>query len=460
MLVKFLSNQGINTRVLVLAITPVILVSTVLSFYLTSSRIADAEKALHDKGNLLVQHLTQTSQFGVLTGNTKLLQAITRQSLKEIDVAAVAILDSNKKQIALSSNPDLITLSEGSDLTHYRDTPLFKLFEMPIVSADINLFDYSDFQLFSNDINNLVVDEAEGWVQLLVSKNSTKGRQNQMIFNSVLITAAGVFISILLGVRIGNSITRPIRKLSTMEKRLRAGDYKNRIEVINGGEIGALEESFNATAFAFEQTDRHLKRQVEAATNRLLETVTELENKNLELDLARQDAEQANNAKAEFLAKMSHEIRTPMNAVIGFTSLLTNSQLSYDQHEYIRIIRQAAFQLLTVIDDILNFSKLESGNIELEAIEFNTRENLEDVVCMLGPSAHDKNLELVLLVHSDVPEYLIGDPTRINQIVTNLVNNAIKFTRSGYVVVQVFIKNLYDHAATIEVSVRDSGVGG
>ncbi|MGX9418486.1 two-component sensor histidine kinase BarA [Vibrio sp. WJH972] len=453
-----MNRYGLRARVITLTLAPTLIIGLALCAFFSFNRYQDLENQVINAGSNIIEPLAIASEESLRNQSRESVRRIISYAHRKNSqfVRSIAVFDS-KHQLFVTSNfhPNF------ESLTFARNKPIPTLgtavmkdnhtliLRTPIL-AESRLIDGS------TDVRRIPV---LGYIAIELDLSSLRLQQYQEIFAAIMVLILGLALSGLFAFRLMYDVTRPITHMKNMLDRIRRGHLDVRIEGTMHGELDELKKGINAMAASLSEYHGEMQHSIDQATSDLRETLEQLEIQNVELDIAKKHAQEAARVKSEFLANMSHELRTPLNGVIGFTRQMLKTQLSKNQQDYLQTIEKSANNLLNIINDILDFSKLEAGKLALENIPFEFEQNLEEVIDLLATSAHEKGLEITLRVDPNIPIGLVGDPLRIQQVLTNLVGNAIKFTESGNIDITIEQKSVHDDCFELLFSVRDTGIG-
>ncbi len=453
-----MTKYGLRARVITLTLAPTLIIGLLLSSFFTFNRYHDLEHQLIDSGTSILEPLAIASEYGMLSqSHDAVRRLIGYAHRKNSDIIrSIAVFDA-KHQLFVTSNfhPNFESLTLPKD----KPIPLLSHVEMLgnrlILHAPILAEGQFDME------NGLRTDMTRvlGYIAMELDTSPLRLQQYQEMFAALIVLIFGLALAGLFSYRLMQEVTQPITNMKRTVDKIRRGHLDSRIEGKMHGELDTLKSGINAMAMSLSEYHMEMQNSIDQATSDLRETLEQLEIQNVELDLAKKRAQEAARIKSEFLANMSHELRTPLNGVIGFARQMLKTTLTSSQVDYLQTIERSANNLLNIINDILDFSKLEAGKLLLENIPFEFQENLEEVVSLLAPSAHEKGLELTLKVDSRIPPGLVGDPLRIQQILTNLVGNSIKFTERGNIDITVELKDQHNDSAELQFMIRDTGIG-
>ena len=444
--------------VILLTIVPTTIISLIVAGYLSYSRYSELDQFIYQRATSIITPLAISSVTPLLEKKRNTLRTLigfSHRSQSDI-IKSIAIFTKDNQVFVTSAyhrDTDIMRIKAGESLpnrTMYDEYDDYLIYRAPIIN---------EFAAQNDQITLDVDNNAIGYIAIQIDKNVVKYAQQQLLITAFFIVLAGIIISALVAYKLISSVTRPISSMVLAIDRIREGKMDSRISGQLIGELNFLKNGVNAMAESLGDYHDEMQRSIDQATIDLRESLEQFEIQNVELDIAKRKAQDANKVKSEFLANMSHELRTPLNGVIGFTRQVLKTPLSDTQRDHLQTIERSAGNLLSIINDILDFSKLDAGKMVIENIPFSIRESIEETLTLLAASAHKKNIELSLRVSPLLPDSLIGDAMRIKQVMLNLANNAIKFTEKGSVDINIEGDEITHNSYRIKVIIQDTGVG-
>lgn len=439
-----MNRLGIKYQILLVTFIPAVLIDVFFTYLHIDTSITQAEEILQERGAIISKQIAGASEFNLYSGNDRQIQYLLDQTIDTNEIVLAAVYNFEGELIVRSESKDFLP-DQLNNYYHYHQ---------PIKSESIIVSD-----VFAPDQNEGAQNQVLGWVNLYISRQNLEETKSQVIRESVVIFVFILIITLVITIVISRGITTPIFKLMEHLRRVETGHLGELIEPLEANEIGAVQRGFNRMTQSLQTNRKHLNERIQQATQQLSEAITDLETKNRELGFARDEAQNANRIKSEFLANMSHEIRTPINGIKGFIKLMGQSDLPSRQKRYADIILKSANDLTDIINEILDFSKLESGKLQIIEEDFDLYEVVEQTRDILFINVISKNIDLILVIYSDTPRYVCGDKLRLKQVLLNLIGNAIKFTDHGRVVVRVSSEQALNNEVDIIISVEDTGIG-
>lgn len=436
-------TAGFRGRLLLAAFLPVALMLGLLLTYLMPQWAEQVRRHVDSKATALTAPLRQAALIPLADNDLTTLQDLAQAQLEDPVIAAISF-----------STPQAGTLLKvtrdeaGLDMQH----PLiFRLF----AGAD---FPFS-FRIAIPPSTDTIAAQPLGWATVTLSENVLTETWFASVRTTLLALGITLVAATTLALLLAAGALQGLRRLRLLIAEYEGGYLDARLGVSIPHDLQELAAALAAMGQAIQRGRQDLQHKVEQITSELRQTLEAVEIQNVELDLARKRALEASKVKSEFLANMSHEIRTPINGILGFADLLSHTQLDDEQRDYVNTVKESSASLLAIVNDILDFTKIEAGKLAIDNVAFDLRDCVEEVLSLLAPAAYGKSLELVHLIYTDVPLQLHGDPIRIRQIITNLVHNAIKFTPAGRVVIRVMLEEDGDQDTLLRFNVTDTGIG-
>ena len=431
--------NSIHARLLITGLIPLALLGIVLGWYMISSQSKELVSNMHDTGRIATNQMASNAEFALYSGNQEILETLGYSILDIPSVSGILFYNSVDNTTVRIGDIDFSTKrmpeSFDSGLPFFINDHWYFYSRITLQQGPMGDYD---------ELGESIVEEL-GWVLVSLTNEILLYKQRRVIFGALIVITLGLLVAAWVSMRIGRSISRPLEGLTEVVDLMEAGGLESLASEEGPIELRKLAYGINQLATSVHQSNVRMQSEIARATAQLQITLIELED--------------AMEAQDQFLARMSHELRTPLTAVIGFSKLLSIEVDGSKRDEHLRVIERSSTMLLTMIDDILEFSKAHLSGFSLEEINFDIHQWVSDAMAIHQQRADEKNLQFTYDLADDVPRQLCGDPVRLTQVLANLLNNAIKFTDKGFVALSIRCKSNEDGMAVLECSVSDSGKG-
>ncbi|WP_203300849.1 response regulator [Marinobacter sediminum] len=431
-----MTRPTLYRKLLLLGALPAIVMFIVLIAFFTSARLQDARQQLSDSSQMFADSLGPVLEYAVVSGNSQALEQVLSQALKRSKADWIEVTNVSGDPIGfVATDSTSIPINPGS----------YDVFDTEILQQPLDLDSGRTTEWFTPESGLRASALRVGTVHVGVNRDLLADRQRDIVWTSLAVGASLLLFTMLIIQHHLNTILYPVRQLSGRISRLSNRDYTK-------GPTG------NRSS-AQEVVD--IERQLNELATHLANLETSREQTLAASESARQKAELANQAKSEFLATMSHELRTPLNGVLGMIDLVQEDSLTPRQRDYLTTARQSTEDLLTVISDILDFSRMESGTLKLSHQEFDLQDLIRNCTATYRQVAEERGLSLSTNFYGDWPKKPLvnGDGPRLRQIIAGLIDNAIKFTNDGAIFIQAGCFGLEDNCIILNFAVSDSGSG-
>ena len=446
---------SLNRLILLLVIAPLLTVSISLTVYFISSLVNEFTKLFDRSGSTFAEQIAKSAELGVYAADTQALNAASHALLEDPYILNITFFDNQRTLLA--SFGDILDFPEAR-LTRKLEmgsTSDYLVYTAPIKNTHVAP---DDFVLDEDSVAH-TNEPPLGWVRIVIDKRDIIQVRQKFLLAGLLVCLIAAGIAIIIKLLLNRTLISPIEQLDNTVDRIKRGDFRVRPPIMTTRELNTLADGVSLMASRLEHWNEDLQARIHTATQSLQVTLNDLHSRNAELEQTRDQLIEANQARDNFLARMSHELRTPLTSIIGYNKLQKPTLDDPSQQEYNRVIHESAYFLLTIIEDLLTFNKIQFGSVQLEKQPFDIERCLKDVIAMHMPQAYEKQLEFIVDIAPDVPVCVIGDPLKFKQIINNLVSNAIKFTPSGQVYVALKSDGNSDRDIQLTLSVIDTGIG-